>query len=676
MQKRKPFFTQWRLYLVMAAATALIILVTFPRGDSSFKYSYQVGRPWMYESLISPIDFPILKTETERLSEIEEKADVVVSYFIFKEDVWENHGEELRGLLQDGGENSEYISSIYTSLSHIYDVGVIGGDGDIVSPVIIIQKGIRALEYPSSSVYTVKSAVRYVRQCLSENESIADSVEIFLSDFDLGEFVEPNLIYDKTKTEEIHLQSMERISPTKGVFYAGGLIVSEGEIVTEEIAQLLDSYKAEDSLSYTSDKHSVGLAGGRIMVSLILIAALFSVMYFTANRSRTRWKDVYFIITQLVLLSMLTALAYKLNPKMVYVIPYPVFALYLVSFYRPSMAFPVYSIILLPILLLIQNGVGIYFMNLIAGATTLVSFTYFNRGWHQFVNAFFIFVALLLSYLAFNLMWNGTVTSQFVSEGFRLILNALFVVLCYPLVFLFEKLFQLVSRQRLIDMADTNNKLLRELSLKAPGTFQHSLQVANLAGEVARELDVNEALVRAGALYHDIGKLNDPQCFVENQPAGINYHENLSPEESAGRIIRHVRDGVEMAVKNNLPDEVTAFIRTHHAQSMTGYFYAMYVQSGGDPENKFPFMYNGELPRTEEQVIVMMSDALEAASRTLKDYSRESISKLVESIVSARMADGMLVNADIPISHITGMKEIFVRHLTQIYHDRITYPKL
>jgi len=667
---------QWQLYVGLAIATALIIVVTFPKGENSFKYSYQIGRPWMYETLISPIDFPVLKTDSERLSELESRADDVVSYFLYKEDVWENHQEDLRALLQEDGSDSEFLSSVYSSLSHIYEVGVIGGDGEMASPVIIIQKGIRAQEYPSSSVFTLKMAVRYVRQCLSESFSRTSSVDSLLSEFDLGAYLEPNLIYDKDKTEEIHLQSMERISPTKGVFYAGGMIVSEGEIVTEEIAQLLDSYKSEDSISYTSAVHSVGLAAGRVLVSFILIAALFSVIYFTSYRDRTKWGDVYFVITQLVLLAMLTAFVYKLNPKMVYLIPYPVFALYLMSFYRQSLAFPVYSIILLPVLLLIQNGVGVYFMNLIAGAATLVSFSYFNRGWHQFVNAFFIFLALLVSYLAFNLMWNGTVTSQFASDVFQLALNALFVVLCYPMVFLFEKLFQLVSRQRLTDLADTNNKLLRELSLKAPGSFQHSLQVANLAGEVARELNVNESLVRAGALYHDIGKMNDPQCFVENQPAGIRYHDNLTPEESAGRIIRHVRDGVELAVKNNLPDEVTAFIRTHHAHSMTGYFYTTYVKSGGDPANKSPFTYNGELPKTEEQVIVMMSDALEAASRTLKDYSKESISLLVENIVSARMADGMLVNADIPISHITRMKETFVRHLTQIYHERITYPKL
>lgn len=676
MQNYRRPFTQWQLYVGLTIAAALIILVTFPRGERSFKYSYQIGRPWMYESLVSPIDFPILKTDAERLSEMENKADEVVSYFLYKEDVWERHQKELRVFLQDTETDAEFVSAVYVALSHIYDVGVIGGDGEIASSVIVIQKGIRALEYPSTSVFNRKSAVRYVRQCLSESETLADSADVYLSRFDLGALLEPNLVYDKAKTEEIHLQSTERISPTKGVFYAGGMIVSEGEIVTEEIAQLLDSYKSEDSLSYSNTMNYVGLIGGRVMVSLILIAALFSVVYFTAYRDKAKWGDVYFVITLLVLLSMLTAFVYKLNPKAVYVIPYPVFALYLMSFYRQSLAFPVYTILLLPVLLLIQNGVGVYFMNLIAGASTLVSFTYFNRGWHQFVNAFFIFIALLLSYLAFNLMWNGTLTSQFVTDLFQLGLNALFVVLCYPLVFLFEKLFQLLSRQRLIDLADTNNKLLRELSQKAPGSFQHSLQVANLAGEVAHELNVNEALVRAGSLYHDIGKMNDPQCFVENQPAGISYHENLTPEESAGRIIRHVRDGVELAVKNNIPDEVTSFIKTHHAHSMTGYFYTTYVKSGGDPENKMPFTYNGELPTTEEQVIVMMSDALEAASRTLKDYSQESISALVESIVSARVAEGMLVNADIPVSHITRMKGIFVRHLTQIYHERITYPKL
>lgn len=630
----------------------------------------------MYESLVSPIDFPILKTDAELFSEMAEKSEKVVSYYVMDDEVWERHQKEFREMLKDEENDPVFISRVYEALSYIYGQGIAGGDGDFTSSVTIIQKGSRASERPSSTIFTLSSAAGYVRDFVAGEDTLSGGYGPMLSDFNLGACLEPNLIYDSEKTEEIHSQAVKSISPTKGVFYAGGLIISEGETVTEEKAQLLDSYKAEDRLSYSGVRNVGGLVTGRILVSLILIAALFSAVYFTDYRRKARWRDLYFIITQLVFLSVLTAVVVKFNAKWVYLIPYPVFALYLVSFYRQSLAFPIYAIILLPVLLLTQSGVGVYFMNLIAGATTLVSFTHLNRGWQQFVNAFFIWVALMLSYVAFNLMWSGGLTAQAGAAAFQLALNALFVVLCYPVVFLLEKVFQLVSRQRLIDLADTNNKLLRDLSQKAPGSFQHSLQVANLAGEAARELDANEALVRAGALYHDIGKMNDPQCFVENQPAGMDYHGGLSPEESARRIIAHVRGGEEMAMKHNLPDEVIDFIRTHHARSLTGYFYAMYVKSGGDPEHKEPFTYNGKLPETEEQVIVMMADALEAASRTLKDYSSESITALVDNIVNARMADGMLVNADIPVSHVTRIKEIFVRHLTQIYHERISYPKI
>ena len=250
------------------------------------------------------------------------------------------------------------------------------------------------------------------------------------------------------------------------------------------------------------------------------------------------------------------------------------------------------------------------------------------------------------------------------------------MIAAYPVAFIFERLFSLVSHFRLVDLSDTNVKLLRELAQKAPGTFQHSLQVANLASEAAREIGADMTLARVGALYHDIGKMKNPQCFVENTPAGFNYHKGLSPEESAQQIIRHVDDGVEIARRHKLPEVVTDFIRTHHARSLTFYFYAQYCNAGGDPENKEPFMYHGELPRSKEQVIVLMADAVEAASRSLKDYTPESISNLVDSIISKRLSDSQLVEADISIKEIETVKRMFKERLEQVYHERIAYPTI
>lgn len=277
--------------------------------------------------------------------------------------------------------------------------------------------------------------------------------------------------------------------------------------------------------------------------------------------------------------------------------------------------------------------------------------------------------------LAFKL-GAGNLAVAFKSTNFLFLgINAILVIMLYPFVFLFEKVFGFVSYARLWDLSDTNNKLLQQLRYKAPGTFQHSLQVANLAENAAREIGGDTMLVRVGALYHDVGKMENPMCFIENQAEGVNYHAGLSPEESARAILRHVDDGLALARKNKLPDIVTDFIACHHGRSVTLYFYNVYCNNGGDPSNKEAFTYNGKLPRTKEQVVVMMADAVEAASRSLKDYSEESISALVERILASKLDDSQLAEADISIHDINVVKNSFKRYLQQIYHARIAYPK-
>jgi putative nucleotidyltransferase with HDIG domain len=250
-------------------------------------------------------------------------------------------------------------------------------------------------------------------------------------------------------------------------------------------------------------------------------------------------------------------------------------------------------------------------------------------------------------------------------------------VALYPLIYLFEKMFNLVSTTRLVELADTNNSLLRELSLRAPGTFQHCLQVMNMADAAARSVDANVPLVRAGALYHDIGKMKNPLCFIENEaPATANrYHDGLSAKESARAIIRHVDDGLEIAAKSGLPSVISDFIKTHHGTSSTGYFYTAYLNAGGDPTDVSDFFYHGEKPSTKEQVILMLCDSIEAASRSLKDYSEESFSNLVDNIVSGKMKAGQLENSDISVKELGTVKDVLKKYLAQLYHERIEYPQ-
>jgi putative nucleotidyltransferase with HDIG domain len=355
-------------------------------------------------------------------------------------------------------------------------------------------------------------------------------------------------------------------------------------------------------------------------------------------------------------------------------VPFTLVSLYLLAFFKQRVVFTVYVISLLPLLLCASNGLEVFFIYLVAGVVGMLVFEYFNRGWLQFVTAFIVFAVMVLVWLAFRLMEGLDTLSEYPIIIY-MAFGAFLSVAGYPLIYLFEKIFKLVSKSKLVELSDTSNKLLRRLADEAPGTFQHCLQVMNLADAVARSIDANVALVRAGALYHDIGKLANPACFTENKTEGVNYHEGLTYKESAQEIISHVRNGLELAEKICLPSIVKDFISTHHGTSCTGYFYNKYLNEGGDPNDVAEFFYDGAKPVTKEQVILMLCDSVEAASRSLKDYSQENVSALVENIVGGKMADGQLSEAEISISELNIVKDVMKTYIQQMYHARVAYPK-
>ena len=668
------FLKDPKIYLALFIVLVVTVLL-FPE-EGKFKYNYQKGRPWVYETLLSPIDFPILKTDQELLAEKEEKAQEVIPYFDYDNAVANNQIKRLRSLHGEIGINDHVLYYIIESLYNIYSVGILPSM-DNVSTVgtIVVQKDKRAQEMPLSEVYTPQKAESYMKYYLSVSFPSYDADSLYAA-YRVSEYIAPNLTYDQNKTDLFHKEAVDYISPTKGMVYAGQLIVSEGEIVTTEIEQLLDSFKQEYELTYGYAESVFGVGVGHFIICLLIIASIFAVIYYTKKDILAKRKTFYFVLTLYLLLFVLTVFIRNFNPDFLYIIPYSVFAIYLTMFFKSRYVFPLYTVILLPLLFQTGNGVELFFMNLVGGIISIITFKYFNKGWLQFLNSLFIFIGMSLTYMGFLLSGDGTLTLFDGREVFRLAVNSLLVIAAYPVAFIFERLFSLVSHFRLVDLSDTNNKLLRELSQKAPGTFQHSLQVANLASEAAREIGADMVLTRVGALYHDIGKMKNPQCFVENAPAGVNYHKGLSPMESAQQIIRHVDDGVDIARKYKLPEIVIDFIRTHHARTVTFYFYAQYCNAGGDPNNVEPFMYHGELPTTKEQVVVLMADAVEAASRTLKDYTPESISNLVDSIISKRLSDAQLVEADISIKDIETVKRMFKERLEQVYHERIAYPTI
>ena len=679
INKIKSVFRNKGLYISLALAFVLLMLF-FP-NEGKFKYEYQKGRPWMYETLTAPIDFPILKTSAELMRERDEAASKVVPYFIYKEDMLPSQLGELARLQRRYRIPRDIEANIVNSFTAIYNRGVISDDKSLAelnelknnAGYIIVQKGRKAREELVSGFFTLPKAENYIKAGLRDNFPDIDADSLYTA-IKLGDLVVPNLIYDRQTTDLFHKRAVDYISPTKGMFYTGQLIVAQGETVTAEIEQLLDSYRAEYELSLGYSGSLAQLLAGHAILILILLLLICLTLFFTDMDVFVQNNKLNFILLMMLLMFVSTILTRNVSSSYLFMVPFAVFALYMKSFFPSRVVFPVYMISLLPVLLVAENGVELYILNVFAGGVTLVAFSYLNGGWRLFLNALIIFVGLFMVYCAFRLMEINEISDMDNRIILYIFLNALFVVAAYPMVFLFEKIFSLVSVSTLRELSDTNKPLLQELARKAPGTFQHSLQVANLAERAAVAIGADARLVKVGAMYHDIGKLGNPQCFIENQAPGIHYHEGLSPQESAKEIIRHVEEGAALAKKYNLPQIVQDFITSHHGHSQTGYFYMQYCNQGGDPADVADFTYRGTLPTTKEQVVVMMADAVEAASRSLKDYSKESISDLVDKILSQRISDSQLAQADITIKEINIVKAVFKKHLQAIYHARIAYP--
>lgn len=656
----------------------VILLMMMPR-TGKFNYNYKKGSPWAYETLVSQIDFPILKTQEQLQSERDAAGSGIVPYYKCSDLVLQNVVRAAEGL--NYGVNVGVKSKAIASLTDIYAHGVMADDVSTKEDnyttsdeVIFIQKDKRASQVPASDVYTVTAAK--ARLLSDVTKAFPDiRVDSVFAATGLDDVIVPNLSYDKETTDLVHAETVDFISPTQGFMNAGQLIVTKGEIVTAEIAQLLDSYKAEyeESLGYNGPRVLLWIGNGLIALALVVI--LFLSVFYTNPDIFNQMNKYLYLLFIFVLTAGATVAVDKVNPSMLYLVPFSLTAHYLLAFFRKRVVLPVYVVSLVPLLIFAHNGVELFLMYLIAGVVTMFVFQFFNKGWRQFVTALIVFVCLLLTFVGFRLVNDSNVFNDWWKIVY-LFFGAMLSVAGYPLVYLMEKIFGLVSNGRLQELCDPNNKLLRILAQKAPGTFQHSLQVMNMADAVARSLDANVLLVRAGAMYHDIGKTENPQCFIENESVGgAKFHDGLTPKESAVMIIRHVSDGLALAAKYKIPEIVSNFILTHHGTTCTAYFYNKYLQDGGDPADTAEFYYNGKLPWTKEQTIVMVCDTIEAASRTLKENTPEAFDVFVENIVAAKINAGQLDNAAISLKELGQMKAVLKSYLAQIYHERVVYPK-
>lgn len=654
-------------------ALIVILLTAIMPNKGKFKYDYQRGRPWLYETLVAPVDFPVIKTNFELREERSRIASSMIPYYQSRpqREQLDVIKQQLIQVIKD----SSTISILGDYLSMLYSRGVLDELPDTIysGGVIAVQSDQNIAYVSLQNIITSQEAHKYLSK-IADSLELKDK-EVIRQIFPLGK-VSPNLIYDNDATQKAFKDAIANISPTKGIIYSGQLIVSKGEIITAETEQLLNSFRAEYDVSMGFSGNIYLLKLGHFFIVLSIVLLLLVTIYYLKKDLLRDLKMLNFIFLLLVIVVLSSILVVDYGSNFLFVLPFSVIALYLSSFFRSYVVVPFYMIIMLPVVFITSGGFEIYFINIVAGAIAFYTFHYWDRGWLQFMNSFFIFIGLSIIYISFRLLEEGTLFSLEGSYFLYFAWNSLLVVAAYPFLFLFEKIFGLVSNSRLRDLSDATSSLLTSLAETAPGTFHHSLQVANLAESAARVIGANVLLTRVGALYHDIGKMSNPPFFIENLPAGeVNLHKDLSPEESASIIIQHVDEGVAIAKKMRLPQIVIDFILTHHGKTQTLYFFNQYVNNGGDPSNIDKFTYTGNLPISKEQVIVMMADAVEAASRSLKDYSTETISVLVEKMVEERILENQLVESYISIKEINLIKETFKLKLSQSYHTRIAYPE-
>jgi putative nucleotidyltransferase with HDIG domain len=681
--------------------TIAIIVYIYPR-EGKFRYEFQKGRPWMHENLFAPFDFPIYKgdkqLQQERDSILESfspyftydsavfilEKDKFIAYYLTKQEEFIDQLKQNSSLTNYKKQNFLKNSNLFSEealriLNSIYKHGIIDLNGvaeDIANyNQIIILKGKVAENYLLKDIYTQKLAYEYVtksvNQYLDTNKRILKYPEFYKA-INLYEFVIPNVIYDQSTSEKVKSELLNNVSLTKGMVQSGEKIISQGEIIDNRLHRILESLKYESENRLGTGYYSNIILLGQIIFVFACIGILFLFLLNFRNeilRHSLKTTFILMLVTILVIIARFTI-------NYLYVIPFALVPIIIKTFYDARLALFIHIVTVLLVGFIAPNGFEFVFLSFIAGIVAIFSLTNLYRRSKLFLSAGLVFVSYSFVYFGLAVTQEGNFSGIELRNFIYFAFNGGLVLLAYPLIYIFEKIFGFLSDLTLMELSDTNQRLLRNLAEKAPGTFQHSMQVANLAEEAIYKIGGNPLLVRTGALYHDIGKMNNPIYFIENQRTGFNPHDMHEFDESANIIISHVKDGVELAKKNKLPEKLIDFIRTHHGTTKVQYFYRSYIKKFPDQDvDVNMFTYPGPKPYSKETAVLMMADSVEAASRSLTNIDKETISNLVDNIINDQMNEGQFDHVDINFKDITEIKAVFKDKLQNIYHARIKYPE-
>jgi hypothetical protein len=695
---------------IMLFIAAFFLIAAMMPKERKFTYEFAKGKPWEHDHLNAPFDFPILKTDEEIKAEEDSLSAQLKLYFTFdankfaqqlksfKEDfseAWINYSmkeykiPEKESYLENGRFyalrelQDTFDDYIYSLFEKVYFQGIVEIPENYpnLQPTtdIVLIRGNIAENKDFSELFTPKSAYEYIKTKIQEEIATTTNRQIeryryFLTHYEIDKYIIPNVSYDEVATERERNNVMQQISLTKGKIQSGERIISNGEIITHEKYQVLLSLKKVYSQEQGNVNTLVVMAGKLIFVILALVL-IYSFLY---NFRRELINDVVksaFILFMVVLMIFVATTTARLNTVSFYIIPFTILPIVLRTFFDERVAVFVHVITVLLLSLIAPRAYEFIVLNIFAGIVAIFSLTNLYRRSRFFLSALLVIITYSLVYTGLSVMHEGSFIHINYREFANFGINGVMILISFLLIYIFEKTFGFLSDTSLMELADTNQPLLRRLAEIAPGTFQHSLQVANLSEEAIYRIGGNPLLVRTGALYHDIGKMYEPIYFIENQTTGINPHDNLEFEESAKAIINHVEKGVELARKNKLPEAIIDFIRTHHGNTTVQYFYRSYIKKYPDKDVDLgKFTYPGPRPSSKEMAVLMMADSVEAASRSLGEFSEETIAELVEKIINTQLKSGQFEVAPITFGDITTVKEVFKIRLKNIYHARISYP--
>lgn len=667
-------------YRICVGIAAILLVVYFMPREGRSAYQFDLGRPWRYSQLIATFDFPIYKSDELIKKEQDSVMHLFEPYFEINQSVEEEQVAKFRkdfAQMEKSGIPYYYKGYIEQKLRMLYQNGIVQPDDynrlvdDSITAIRIFTAN-QSVIRPTKDIYSHKSAYKF----FFETDDTARYDRLKLQKCNLDRYIVSNLLFDQKKSEEQKKDLLSSISYASGMVMSGQKIIDRGDIVTQETYNILASYLKESKQRIDSTKQEAYLLVGQILcVALIFLCMM---LYFSLFRKDylEKGKSVLLLLTMLVIFPVLSSILVDQNLFSVYIIPFTMAPIFIRVFMDSRTAFVMHTVIILLCAVSLKYPYEFVATQLVAGMVAIYSLRELSQRSQLLRTALIVTVTSLVFYFSLDLMHEKEIDNLEYNIYIYLIINGVLLLFAYPLMFLIEKLFGFTSNVTLVELSNINNDLMRRMSEVAPGTFQHSMQVANLATEVANKIDAKAQLVRTGAMYHDIGKICNPAYFTENQ-SGVNPHDQLSLIESARIIISHIPDGLKMADKYNLPEVIKGFIATHHGRGKTKYFYISYKNKYPDEEvDENLFTYPGPNPQTKEQAILMMADAVEASSRSLKDYTEESISNLVEMIIDAQIADGAFKNCPITFQDITTAKEVFKEKLKTIYHTRISYPEL